>query len=415
MKKIKEIKQNFPLLKNQKDLHYLDNAATTQKPKAMLDALNEFYETMNANAHRGLYKLSTKATFQLNWARNQVAKFIGADENEIVFTKNATEAFNMLARALEPNIKSKNNIIVTELEHHSNYLPWQQLAKRTKAKFQAAKYDKEKQELENISKLVDKNTAIVALTGMSNVTGQILDIERIAFDIKQKNPNTLVVIDATQLVAHKKIIARNSEADFIIFSAHKVYGPTGVGVLWGDHQELFKLDPSIFGGNMIQKVDDSKNMKNIWEITPTKFEAGTLDSAGIYAFGKTIEWLQKQDLEELHKYEEELTKYAVEKLREEDVKIYGHINSEQNTEHATQRYGSVISFEVKGIHPQDLATIADKYNVCIRAGHHCAQPFMNAYKIAGTSRLSISFYNTKEDVDALIEAIKYAKKILKKK
>lgn len=412
-KENQNIKQNFPLLKKQKDLHYLDNGATTQKPKVMMNALIEFYETSNANAHRGLYKLSSSATFKLSWARTQVTKFINANnENEIVFTKSATEALNLLAYSLESSIKKSDNIIVTELEHHSNYIPWQQLAKRTKAKFKVAKYDKEKYELENIPKLVDKNTAIVALIGMSNVTGQILDIEKIAYEIKQKNPNTLVIIDATQLIAHKKIIARNTEADFLVFSAHKIYGPMGVGVLWGEYEKLSKLRPFLYGGNMIEKVTEKETT---WEFPPNKFEAGTIDSAGIYAFGKTLEWLEKQDLSKFWKHEEELKKYALKKLKEEGIKIYGHDSIQTADDRAQKSYGSVISFEVKGIHPHDLATIADKNNVCIRAGQHCCQPLMDRLDIPGTSRISISFYNDKKDIDALIEAIKYAKKILKKK
>ncbi|MCF7872005.1 aminotransferase class V-fold PLP-dependent enzyme [Candidatus Woesearchaeota archaeon] len=404
------MKQDFPLLKKQSKLVYLDNAATTQKPEACINAIKEFYETSNANAHRGLYKLSMDATSKLDWARKRIAKYIEVKPDEIIFTKGTTEGLNMLAIALEPEINSKHNIITTELEHHANFIPWQQLSKRKKAEFKVAKYNKEKNNFEDITKLVDKNTKIVAFTAMSNVTGQIIDIERISKKIKQKNPKTKIIIDGTQLLAHKKIDLSKTNIDFIAFSAHKLYGPLGTGFLHGKQEQLTKLRPFLYGGNMISKVTTKETT---WDEPPYKFEAGTIDTAGIYAFAKTIEWLQKQDLNKLFKKEEQLKEYALKKLRKEGAKIFGHDISFQNEDRQIQTYGPVISFEIKNIHPHDLATIADKHNVCIRSGHHCCQPLMNSLKIPGTARISISFYNDKKDVDKLIEAIKDAKRLLK--
>jgi len=388
------LKKDFPLLKS--EVVYLDNGATTQKPQVVLDALQEFYTKYNANPHRGIYQLSETATFWLGVARSTVAKFINADENEIIFTKSATEGLNMLAKSLGADLKSSENIIVTQMEHHSNFIPWQQLCKKAKAKFVVAKYDKEKG-LESIADLVNSKTRVVAITGMSNVTGEILDYDRIAFDVKQRNPNTLVVVDATQLVAHQRINVQSTDADFIVFSGHKMYGPTGVGVVWGNYDLFAHIEPFLYGGNMILEVTEKDST---WEIGYKKFEAGTLDTPGIYAFGKAIEYLEKHDLDKLFAYEDELKDYALKKLREvEYITVIGH-NS--------RKHGPVISMDVQGVHPHDLAQICADANVCVRAGHHCAQPLITCLGYTATTRISLSFYNTKEDIDAFVDAVKKA-------
>ncbi|MCF7866849.1 aminotransferase class V-fold PLP-dependent enzyme [Candidatus Woesearchaeota archaeon] len=394
------MKKHFPLLKNQKNLSYLDNAATTQKPKICIDSIKEFYETSNANSHRGLYALSLKATKIHEWSRQYISKYLHVKSEEIIFTKGTTEGLNMIAIALEPIIKKSDNIISTELEHHANFIPWQQLAKRKDAKFKVVKYNEEKQELNNISKLVDKNTKIVAFTGMSNVTGEILNIENISKKIKLKNPKTIIIVDCAQLLAHKKLDLSKSNVDFMAFSAHKFYGPLGIGFDYGKYKQLEKLRPFLYGGNMISKVS---NKESTWNSIPYKFEAGTIDTANVYAFAKTIEWLEIKDVNKLFKKEEQLKKYALKELEKTGAKIIGHKNS---------NYGSVISFSIKNIHPHDLATIADKHNVCLRAGHHCCQPLMDRLEIPGTTRISISFYNNKEDINKLIKAIKDAKRLL---
>lgn len=390
-------KNDFPILKG---IHYLDNAATTQKPQIVIDSIKEFYETANANVHRGLYKLAEKATNEHEQARITIAKFINAKPEEIIFTRNATESFNILARSLEPEIKSEHTIISTEIEHHANFIPWQQLAKRTGAKFKVAKYNSKTHTLESVSNIVDEKTKIVAFTQMSNVSGLLIDVKKEISEIRRKNPDAIIIIDAAQSSPHIKIDVKDLDVDLLCFSAHKIYGPTGVGVIYGKKEILDKLEPSIFGGHMIDTVTIEKSS---WGEIPAKFEAGTANSAGIVAFAKAIEYLEKNNLSELFKKEEELKEYLVAKLKEENVKIIGHNSN---------NYGPVVSFTIEGIHPHDIATIADKYNVCIRAGHHCAQPFMNALGVSATARASISFYNEKEDVNALIESIKYAKKIL---
>ena len=390
-------KNDFPILKG---IHYLDNAATTQKPNVVIDSLTKFYKTANANAHRGLYKLAEKATDEHENARITIAKFINAIPEEIIFTRNATDSFNILARSLELKIKPGNNLISTEIEHHANFIPWQQLAKRKGAEFIVAKYNPETDVLESISNLVDEKSKIIAFTQMSNVSGLIIDVKKEISEIRKKNSDAIIIIDVAQSIPHMKIDVKDLDADFLCFSTHKLYGPAGVGVIYGKKELLEKMEPSVFGGHMIDNV---RIKDSTWGEIPAKFEAGTANSSGIVASAKAIEYLEKNNLSELFKKEKELKDYLVKKLMEEDAKIIGH-----NSEH----YGPVVSFTIKGVHPHDIATIADKYNVCIRAGHHCAQPFMTKLGITATARASISFYNEKEDVDALIESIKYAKKIL---
>jgi len=391
-------KNDFPILKG---IHYLDNAATTQKPNTVIESITEFYKAANANTHRGLYKLAEKATEEHENARITLAKFVNALPEEIIFTRNATESFNILARSLESKIKPGNKLISTEVEHHANFIPWQQLAKRKGAEFIVAKYNPKTHMLESISDLVDEKTKIIAFTQMSNVSGLIIDVKKEISEIRKKNSDAIIIIDAAQSIPHMKIDVKDLDADFLCFSTHKLYGPTGVGVIYGKKELLEKMEPSVFGGHMIDTV---RIKDSTWGKIPDKFEAGTANSAGIVASAKAVEYLEKNNLSELFKKEEELKKYLVKKLIEEDVEIIGH-----NSEH----YGPVVSFTIKGVHPHDIATIADKYNVCLRAGHHCAQPFMAKLGITDTARASISFYNEKEDVDALIESIKYAKKILR--
>lgn len=394
------IKQDFPLLKNNKKLVYLDNAATTQKPSAVIDAIKEYYENYNSNAHRGLYDISIQTTEKLGAARRIVQNYICAEENEVIFTKSATEGFNMLALAFEDNIGRWNNVIVSDHEHHSNFVPWQQACIRTKAKFIIS-------DPKEIINKVDLRTSIVAITGMSNVTGEIFNLEEIISKIKEKNSKTIVVVDATQLIAHKEVNVKKIGADFIVFSAHKIYGPFGVGVVWGKLELLKTLRPFLYGGNMISQVKDTDST---WADVPDKFEAGTIDSAGIIAFSKALEYLEKNNPNKLFLIEEELKEYALTELRKiPEVKIIGHTS--ENSQLSTG-FGPVISIHVMDVHPHDLAEIANKENVCIRAGHHCAQQLMKKLDLVATARISLSFYNTKKDVDAFIKAIKKARKII---
>lgn len=392
------MKKKFPLLKNNKNLVYLDNAATTQKPQAVINAITHYYENSNANSHRGLYKLSEDATYILKEARQEISFFIGAEQEEVIFTKSATEGFNMLAKSLESQIGRWNNILVTEMEHHSNFVPWQQLAKKRDCIFKVAPA---KNKLKDLPDFVDKKTAIVAFTGMSNVTGLMPDVKRIIKKIRAQNDKAIIIIDATQLVAHKRINVKDLDADFICFSSHKMYGPTGVGVVWGKLDLLKKIDPFLYGGNMVHTVTTKEST---WADVPEKFEAGTIDVAGIHGFSEAIKFLEKNEFDELLKKEEELKDYALKELRElEHVTILGHDSKE---------YGSVISMKIHDLHPHDLAEICGRENICIRAGHHCAQPFMKSLDMIATARISLSFYNTEKDVDAFIKAIKKARKII---
>ncbi|MGV8150331.1 MAG: aminotransferase class V-fold PLP-dependent enzyme [Candidatus Woesearchaeota archaeon] len=397
------MRQDFPILKNNKELSYLDNAATTQKPNIVIDALKEFYESNNANAHRGVYKLSENASIMLDDARKKFAEFINAKKESVIFTKNTTEGLNMLANSLEKTFvfDENENIIVTEIEHHSNFVPWQQLCKRTGGEFRVVPYNLKKENIENIEKYVDDNTKIVAFTAMSNVTGLIIDVKLQIKSIRKKNKNAIIIIDATQYVAHNKLNIQEWDADFIVFSAHKVYGTTGVGIIYAKQKFLEEIAPFLYGGNMISSVTIEQSE---WAEIPDKFEAGTIDTAGIFASSKAIDYFQK-NFREYKKIEEDLKYYALKRLKKiKGIKIFGH---------NTKDYGPVISFAIEGIHPHDLATICDRHNVCIRSGHHCAQPFMKKLKVPATSRVSISFYNNTQDIDKLIDAIEDAKKILK--
>lgn len=384
------------------DMSYLDNAATTQKPKIVLDTLKNFYETTNANVHRGVYKISENATKLLSDARKAFAGFINTDYNNIIFTKSATEGINQVANSLERTfVFDKDNVVVTEIEHHSNFVPWQQLCKRNSLEFRIVPYDTKKNNVGNISKYVDENTKIVAFTAMSNVTGLMIDVDTQIKTIRKKNKDTIILIDATQYVAHKRIDVKDWDADFIVFSAHKVYGTTGVGVLYGKSKFLEQMEPFFYGGNMISTVNDYDTS---WADIPDKFEAGTIDAAGIIASSQGIKYFQK-DIDEYAKQEERLKEYALARLKTiKGLDIIGH---------DTKDYGPVISFVMKDVHPHDLATICDRHNVYIRAGHHCAQPFMKKLGVNATSRVSMSFYNTTKDIDKLVDAIKDAKRILK--
>jgi len=390
------MRKKFPLLKKHKNIVYLDSAATTQKPDEVIQAFTDYYENNNANSHRGLYKLSENATHILREARQEISFFIGAEQEEVIFTKSATEGFNALAQSLE--VGRWNNIVVTEMEHHSNFLPWQQLAKKTKAEFIVAKSNNN---LSDIAKYVNSKTAIVAFTGMSNVTGLQPNAKKIIKEIRAKNPKTIIILDATQLVAHKRLNVKTLDADFVCFSAHKLYGPTGVGILYGKLNLLKEIKPFLYGGNMINQV---KEKDSTWAEVPEKFEAGTIDTAGIHAFAQAIKFLEKNDFDALLHFEDELKDYALKELKKlEHVTIIGHEN---------KNYGAVISIKILDLHPHDLAEICSREDICIRAGHHCAQPLMKALNLVATARISLSFYNTKKDIDKFVKTIKKARKII---
>ena len=382
------MKQQFPLLQK-KDIAYLDNAATTQKPKRVITAETNVYEEGYANPHRGIYPLATKATKILEDARETVADYLNADKEEIIFQRNATEGLNTVAR----NVDVDGDILVTEYEHHSNYLPWKEKAKRENRDFQTVPYD----DIDTIGEYVDEQTGIVAFTWMSNVTGKIIDISETVKKIRRENEDTIIVVDCAQGIPHLPTDVAKWDVDFLSFSGHKIYGPTGAGVLYGKKAQLKQLEPSLYGGGM---VHDSLNDE--WKDTPHKFEAGTINVPQIHGLKEAITFLD-ENLEQIREDEEALKTYLLKRLRNRDIQIYGHEKG---------RYGPVVSFKVDDIHPHDLADILGRHNVGIRAGHHCAQPLMKSLETVATARASIGCYNDEDDVDRLIEAIEDARGIL---
>lgn len=394
------MKKHFPLLKKSK-VAYLDSAATTQKPKQVIDAITEFYEKHNANPHRGVYKLSEKATEILEDSRRKIAEFINAKPEEIIFVKSATEGFNNIANSLAPQIDRWNNITITEIEHHSNYVPWQTLSKRTDAQLRIVPFDKNKHELEDIKKTIDKRTKIFSITLMSNATGYKPDIHKIIEDIRNTSTKCWIILDATQYIAHEQLDVNEYDADFIVFSGHKLYGPMGTGVVWIRKEIQESINPFLYGGNMISKV---KSKDSTWTEPPQKFEAGTIDVAGISGLAEAIKFLNKNKPEKLFQKEKELKEYTLKKLKETPhVEIIGH---------NTEDFGPIISIIITDVHPHDLASICSQENVAVRAGHHCTQPLMECLDISATTRISLSFYNEKKDIDRFIKAIEKARKKL---
>lgn len=404
---IVSIKSDFSILKNKvngKKLVYLDNAATSQKPKAVVDALVDYYKNYNANVHRGVYQLSEKASEEYEKVRKTVAKFINAKSmEEIVFTKGTTESLNLVAYSWGlQNIDAGDEIVVTEMEHHSNFVPWQQIAKKKNASFKIVPIDKKGYlDYDELALLVTRKTKVVAISAASNVLGTVNDLGYIAKIVrKQANPNAILVVDGAQYVPHFPTDVQKMDCDFIAFSGHKMLGPTGVGVLYGKKELLDKMQPFNYGGGMVQVVSSHDTT---WKETPWKFEAGTVNIADVIAFGKAIEYIEEIGIENISAHVSELTNYAVEKLSKiNGIVIYGP--------QTTKRH-SIVAFNLDGVHPHDLGTILDQEGVAIRGGHHCAQPLMKALKINSCARVSFYLYNTKEDVDALVKALEKAKAI----
>ncbi len=392
--------KDFPTLngeKNGKRIVYLDSAATTQKPKAVIEAINNYYENLNANPHRGAYELSVLATEAYDEAREKVRKFINAEHSEeIIFTKNATEAFNLLAMSYGMNfINEGDEIVISIAEHHSNLIPWQQVA-RAKGAILKYMYTNENGELteeEIQSKITDK-TKIVSITHVSNALGTINPVKKIAEYAHSKG--AIVIIDGAQSVPHMKVDVRDINADFLVIAGHKLLGPMGIGVLYGKKELLENMPPVLFGGDMVEYVYEQETTFNV---LPYKFEAGTQNVEAAVGLSKAIDYLNEIGMDNVEKIEKELMYYAIEEVSKLDyVNIYGPKDIEKR--------GGVLSFEIKGVHPHDVASIFDTVGVCIRAGNHCAQPLMRYMGINATSRASIYFYNTKEDIDRLVEAIK---------
>lgn len=403
---IKEIKNHFPLLKskiNNIELSYLDNAAMTQVPKNTIAAFKKYYCEINSNIHRSSYYISEQATEKYEKVRNDIKQFINANEStECIFVKNTTEGINLIANSyLKKKIKENDEIILSHMEHHSNIVPWYLIKKEKNFKIKIIPI-KESGDLdyEKFNTLITNKTKLISLTHISNAIGTINKIKNI---IKKAHEHNIpILIDGAQSISEKlNIDVKAMDCDFFTLSSHKMYGPNGLGVLYAKKKYLEEMDPYQGGGDMIKYVSFSNI---IWNDIPHKFEAGTQNIANVIAFGETLKFLKNCDIETLIEYKKNLCEYALNRLNEiKDVKIIGYPNER----------AAIISFTVKNIHPHDLGTIANHYGVAIRTGHHCAMPLMDFYNIPGTARLSLSFYNTKKDINKLINSILEAKKIFK--
>ncbi|MBP1840299.1 aminotransferase class V-fold PLP-dependent enzyme [Formosa algae] len=400
---VEHIRQDFPILNrevNGKPLVYLDNAATSQTPKQVIDVIVDYYSNYNANIHRGVHTLSQEATDAYEQARIKIQKHVNAKHtHEIIFTSGTTHGINLVANGFSSLLKKEDEVIVSALEHHSNIVPWQMLCERTGATLKVIPMNLEGELImSEYDKLLSENTKLVFVNHISNALGTINPIEYIIE--KAHAVGAAVLVDGAQSCPHIKPDVQDLDVDFYVTSAHKMCGPTGEGMLYGKETWLKKLPPYQGGGEMIAEVTFDKTT---YADLPHKFEAGTPNICGGIAFGAAIDYMNAIGFDAIAKYEHELLDYATEKLLEiEGLKIYG------TSKHKT----SVISFNLEGIHPYDVGTILDKLGIAVRTGHHCAQPIMDFYKIPGTVRASFAFYNTKSEVDALVSGVKKAKMML---
>ena len=397
-------KEDFPILKN-RDMAYLDSGATTQKPQKVLDAVESFYEHENANPHRGAYSLSIEATEAYESTRGKIAKFINARyPEEIVFSKNATESLNLLAYSYGlDNLEKEDEVVISIMEHHSNLVPWQYVTNKTgstlKYMYINDNFEISKEEIE--SKITDK-TKIVGITHISNVLGTINPVKEIIKYAHKKG--AIVIVDASQSIPHMKIDVQDLDADFLVFSGHKMLAPLGIGVLYGKKELLQKMKPFLMGGDMIEYVYEQKTT---FAPLPNKFEAGTQNVEGVIGLGAAIDYINEIGYDKIAEVEKELTEYAREKLSKLDyLDLYLTPNKENHS--------SVFSFNIKGVHPHDVASILDTENVYVRSGNHCAQPLLRSLGIDSTCRASLYFYNTKEDIDKLVHGLDKAYYMFKK-
>lgn len=401
---IKEIKKDFPILNNEK-IVYLDSGATTQKPVQVIQAIEEFYKRYNANPHRGAYTLSMEATEIYENTRKNISKFINAKySEEIIFSKNATESLNLIAYSYGmDNLKKDDEVVISIMEHHSNLVPWQKICKVTEShlKYLYINNDFEisKEEIEN--KITDK-TKIVGITYVSNVLGTINKVEEIIKYAHKKG--AIVILDASQSIPHLKLDVQKLDADFVVFSGHKMLAPLGIGIMYGKKEILNKMSPFLMGGDMIEYVYEQETT---FAPLPNKFEAGTQNVEAVVGLGAAIDYINNLGYDIIKKIEEEIISYARQELSKLDyLTLYMPKNKENHS--------SVISFNIKGVHPHDVASILDSKGICIRSGNHCAQPLMRFLGIDSTCRASFYFYNTKEDIDKLIEGLKVAYNMFKK-
>lgn len=388
-------KSQFPIFnlnKGKKPFIYFDSAATSQKPQVVINAEKEWYEKYNANIHRGLYDLAEKADEQIDEVRKKVAKFINAaSEKSIVFTKGTTEGINLIVYAwAKHNLKKGDTILLTEMEHHANIVPWQQIAKEKGLKIKYWPIDRNGKLKNQLSVL--NGVRLLSLTHVSNVLGTINPVEKIVKEARKKNIK--VLIDGAQSIGHLSVDMKKLNPDFFVFSAHKMMGPTGVGVLYINPDRFLEMHPYQTGGDMIREVTLQEAK---FEKMPGLLEAGTLSLAQIYALGKTIDWLSQVGMQNIKKHDQALVKYSYEKLSKiPEVEIYGPKPNERS---------GLISFNVKNIHPHDLGTLLNEYGICIRVGHHCAQPLHKKLEVPATARISFYIYNERQEIDYFIKSL----------
>ena len=401
-----DIKNDFPIFSNQingKDFVYLDSAATTQKPNDVIDSVVHYYKTCNSNIHRGIYSISIEATELYENARSNIGKFINAkSSHELVFTRNATEAVNLVANTwASQNLKEGDSIILTEMEHHSNLVPWQILAKKLNLKLNFIEIQPDGELiLDKLDNLFQENAKFLSLTHVSNVLGTINPIKDIISKAHEHGITTLV--DAAQSVPHMPVDVQDLDSDFFVFSGHKMLGPSGIGVLHAKKTLLENMEPFLYGGDMISNVSLREAQ---WNDVPWKFEAGTPNIAGAIGLGKAVDYLNQIGMDVVQKHEQELYNYAIDRFSElKDFKIFGLENK-----HST---GGVISFSYSDFHPHDIATILDGESIAVRAGHHCAQPLMEKLGVSATTRASFYVYNDTSDIDKLFNGLQKVRSVL---
>ena len=394
-----EVRRDFPLLQRSVDgkpLVYLDSAATSQKPWVVLEALQRYYEGYNANVHRGLYRIAERATLAYEEARAKVAAFIGAPPEELIFTRGTTEAINLVAYSYgDAYVRPGDEILVTEMEHHSNLVPWQLLAQRRGARLRFVRVRPEDGtlDLDSLDRCLTERTRVVAVTHQSNVVGTINPVRDIAE--RAHAVGAVVLVDGAQSVPHMPVRVQDLGCDFLAFSGHKMCGPTGIGALWGRRELLEAMPPFHGGGEMIERVELEKST---YKDPPHRFEAGTPNIADAIALGVAVDYLQAVGMEAVRAHEKALVRYALAQLAEvKGLRLYGPRDPELR--------GGAVAFSLEGVHPHDVAQVLDGEGVCVRAGHHCAQPLHRALGVAATARASVYLYNTPEDIDALVRGL----------
>ena len=392
-----KIRKDFPILKRKihgNPLIYLDNAATSQKPISVIESLSNYYSEYNSNVHRGVHTLSMEATDAYDLARTKIANFLNSKPEEIIWTRNTSESLNIVAKGLSKSISEENNIVISKMEHHSNLVPWQQLCLETGAELRYLENDSNGIiDLVHAREIIDKNTSILSITHMSNVLGIINPVNELREISIQFG--TKLIIDGAQSVPHFSVDVRELDCDFLCFSAHKMLGPTGIGILYGKEELLEKMNPNYFGGDMIAEVTYESAT---WNDLPYKFEAGTPNIADAIATGVAVDYLTRIGMDNIFKHEQYLTEYTINKFSElRNYKIIGP--------KIIKNRGGVKSFNHQNLHPHDVGEILDKFGIAIRTGHHCAMPLVRSYDIVAAARASFYLYNTKDEIDFFIESL----------